>query len=116
MVRALFVSVCLFMVVGCGSGTSRPASNQAQADCYYYVENELCPTLYACGASYTSSSQCINTFEIAGNSVLACDTVTAESYSALAACEAQTNQSYCYDVVDSAGYAILPPACYHVFY
>jgi hypothetical protein len=48
MVRALFVSMCLFMVVGCGSGTRRTASNPAQADCYFYVENELCPTLLHC--------------------------------------------------------------------
>ena len=114
MLRALFVSVCLFVVAGCGSGTRRTASNPAQADCYFYVENELCPTLAACGASYSSFDECVNTFEITGNSVLACDSVTVE-YSGLPACEAQTNQSYCYDVVDSNGFAILPPACYGVF-
>ena len=114
MVRALFVSVCLFMVVGCGSGTSRTASNQAQSDCYYYVENELCPTLIACGATYSSFNQCVNTFEIAGNSVLACDTVRVE-YSGLYACEDQTNNTYCDYVVGSDGYAILPPACVGVF-
>jgi len=114
MVRALFVSVCLFMVVGCGGSTRRTGSNPAQADCYYFVENELCPTLIACGATYSSFNQCVDTFEIAYNSVLACDTVTIE-YAGLSACEAQTNQSYCYDVVDSSGFAILPPACIGVF-
>jgi hypothetical protein len=114
MVRALFVSVCLFAVVGCGGSTRRTGSNPAQADCYFYVENELCPTLLECGATYASLNDCINTFETTGNSVLACDSVTAE-YSGLSACEAQTNQSYCDDVVDSAGFAILPPACYGVF-
>ena len=114
MVRALFVSVCLMAMVGCGSG-GHSASNPAQSDCYFYVENELCPTLIQCGATYSSLDSCINYFEYSSNNVLDCATVTAE-YAGLSACEADTNYSYCDYVVDSFGYATLPYSCYGIFY
>jgi hypothetical protein len=50
MVRALVVSVCLSVVALAGCGSSR---NPAEADCDFYVENELCPTLQQCGATYS---------------------------------------------------------------
>jgi len=110
MVRALLVSVCLLAAVGCGSG----ATNAARSDCYYYVENELCPTLIHCGATYTSFSSCVNHFENSGNTVIDCATVSVE-YSGLSVCEADTNYSSCSYVVDSAGYATLPASCLGVF-
>ena len=82
MVRALFVSVCLFAVVGCGSGTSHTASNPAQADCYFYVENELCPTLITAERRYTSFSECVDSFESLGQHRARLRTVTVE-YSGL---------------------------------
>ncbi len=115
MVRALFVSMCLFMVVGCGSGTTHTASNAAQDDCFFYVENELCPSLLQCGATYYSSlNDCINYFEYSGNTLLDCATVTVE-YSGLPACEAETNNSYCDYLVDGFGGATLPAICLSVF-
>jgi hypothetical protein len=112
MVRALFVSVCLMVMVGCGSGGT--SGNAARSDCNFYVANELCPTLMYCGATYTSLSDCINYFQHSGNTVLDCATVTVE-YSGLSTCEADTNYSSCYYVVDDFGYATLPLSCYGVF-
>jgi hypothetical protein len=116
MVRALFVSACLFMVVGCGSGTSHHgASNPAQEDCFFYVENELCPALLQCGAlNYSSVNDCINYFEYSGATLLDCGTVTVE-YGGLSSCEAQTNNSYCDELVDAFGNATLPNVCLSVF-
>jgi hypothetical protein len=116
MVRALIVSVCLSVLasVGCTVTTST-TTNPAQADCNFYVENELCPTAQFCGATYSSVGSCINYFESSGSTVLDCDTVTGEA-SGLAACENETNNSYCSDVVDSSGFVTLPPACFGVFY
>jgi len=110
MVRALFVSVCLLAMVGCGSGGGNPA----RSDCDFYVSNELCPTLMYCGATYASLGDCINYFENTGNTVLDCSTVTVE-YSGLSTCEADTNYSSCGYVVDAFGYATLPLSCYGVF-
>jgi hypothetical protein len=110
MVRALFVSVCLMAMVGCGSGGTNPA----RSDCEFYVENELCPTLIYCGAYYQSVGQCISFFENSANNILNCSTVTVE-YSGLSACEADTNYSYCDYVVDAFGNATLPASCYPVF-
>ena len=110
MVRALFVSVCLMAMVGCGSG----GGNHARSDCEFYVENELCPTLIYCGATYTSQAECVAHFETSGNTVLDCATVTVE-YSGLSTCEADTNYSSCYSVVDAFGYASLPSSCVGVF-
>jgi len=107
MVRALFVSVCLFAVVGCGTSTPR-------SDCEDFVENQYCPTLQACGATYLSTADCINHFESSGNTVLDCDTVTVE-YGGLGACEAQVNGSYCDELVTADGYAELPAVCAGVF-
>ena len=109
MVRALLVSVCLFSFVGCGSG-----GNSARSDCEDFVENQYCPTLIACGATYLSLGDCINHFESSGNTVLDCDTVTVE-YSGLGACEAQVNGSYCDELVTASGYAELPAVCAGVF-
>ena len=112
MVRALFVSVCLMAMVGCGSGGTNPA----RSDCDYYVKNELCPTLIYCGAQdYSSLGDCINFFENSGNTVLDCATVTDEA-PGLSTCEADTNYSYCGYVVDAFGNATLPSSCYNVFY
>jgi hypothetical protein len=109
MVRVLaFLSLCLFAVAGCGS------SHSPQDDCNFYVENELCPTLMYCGATYSSLGSCINFFENSGNTVLDCATVTAE-YAGLSTCEADTNYSSCGYVVDALGYATLPASCYGVF-
>ena len=107
MVRALLVSVCLVAVVGCGS-------NGPQQDCRDFVENQYCPALQFCGATYASTADCINFFESSGNTVLDCDTVTVE-YSGLGACEAQVNDSYCDELVTASGYAELPPVCAGVF-
>jgi Tfp pilus assembly protein PilW len=111
MVRALLVSVCLFSLAGCGSGSGNAARN----DCYDFVENQYCPALLFCGATaYTSTSDCIGFFESSGNTVLDCDTVTVE-YSGLGACEAQVNDSYCDELVTASGYAELPAVCAGVF-
>ncbi len=113
MVRVLaFLSVCLFGVVGCS--VSATTSNPAREDCDFYVENELCPTLLHCGATYASLGSCINFFENSGNTVLDCATVTVE-YSGLNYCEADTNYSSCSYVVDSSGFATLPNSCLNVF-
>jgi len=109
MVRALLVSVCLFSLAGCGSG-----GNSARSDCEDFVENQYCPTLQACGATYSSVGDCINFFESSGSTVLDCDTVTVE-YSGLGACEAQVNASYCDELVNSSGFAELPAVCAGVF-
>jgi hypothetical protein len=111
MVRALFVSVCLMAMVGCGSGGTNPA----RSDCDYYVQNELCPSLISCGAAdYSSVGDCINFFENSGNTVLDCATVTVE-YSGLSQCEADTNNTSCGYIVDAFGNATLPASCYPVF-
>ena len=108
MVRALFVSVCLFTVVGC-STASTPRS-----DCEDFVENQYCPALQFCGATYASTADCINFFESSGSTVLDCDTVTVE-YSGLGACEARVNDSYCDELVTASGFAELPAVCASVF-
>src|SRR5215831_16190275 len=112
MVRALFACVCLSFLatVGCTVTTSNPARD----DCNFYVENELCPTALACGATYASLGSCVAFFESSGSTVLDCDTVTAEA-PGLSGCEAQTNNAYCSDIV-IGGYVNLPPACFGVFY
>ena len=104
--------MCVFGVVGCSA--SATTSNPARDDCDFYVENELCPTLLHCGATYTSLNSCINYFENSGNTVLDCATVTVE-YAGLSTCENATNYSSCQYVVDSSGFAILPAACLGVF-
>jgi hypothetical protein len=96
--------------VGCGTSSGNPA----RADCYDFVENQYCPALQYCGATYASVGACINFFESSGNTVLDCDTVTVE-YAGLASCEAQVNNSYCDELVTSSGYAELPPICASVF-
>ncbi len=113
MVRALFLSACLLMVVaGCGSGGG--ATNPAEADCDDFVENFLCPTLLFCGATYASTGSCDDFFENSANNPLYCSTVTVE-YSGLSACEADVNDSYCSELVDSNGFAGLPASCVGVF-
>jgi len=115
MVRALLVSVCLSVLAVAGCTVTTTTSNPAQDDCRSYVENELCPTAQACGATYSSLGSCIAFFESSGSTVLDCDTVTGEDLGALSACRAQTNSSYCSDIV-IGGYVNLPPACFSVFY
>ncbi len=115
MVRALIVSVCLSVLATVGCTVTTSTSNPARDDCNYYVEHELCPTALQCGATYLSLSDCIYHFESSGNTVLDCDTVTAEA-SGLSACEADTNYSYCGYVVDSSGFVTLPANCFGVFY
>jgi hypothetical protein len=114
MVRALFVCVFLSVLASAGCHVTTTTSNPARQDCYFYVENELCPTAMYCGATYASLNDCIYTFESSGSTVLDCDTVTAE-YSGLSVCEDDTNYSSCGYVVDSAGFVTLPAACYGVF-
>lgn len=110
MVRALLVCVCLLSLAGCGTSSG----NSAQTDCYDFVENQYCPALQFCGATYTSTAACISYFESSGNTVLDCDTVTVE-YAGLASCEAQVNDSYCSELVTASGFAELPAVCAGVF-
>jgi hypothetical protein len=107
MVRALFVSVCLFAVVGCGS--SRPATN----DCENYVENFLCPAVTSCSAysTYSSPGDCVSYFE---NVYFGCST-TLES-SGLGACEEDTNVYSCSELFNPDDSVRLPDSCIGVFY
>ena len=115
MVRALFVSVCLMAMVGCGSGSTGGGTNPARSDCEFYVENELCPSLIYCGGTgYATLGDCINFFENSGNTVLDCRTVTVE-YSGLSTCENDTNNTACGYIVDAFGNARLPYSCQTVF-
>jgi len=108
MVRALFVSVCLMAMVGCGGGSSRPAT----IDCENYVENYLCPAVQSCPYStYASFGDCVSYFE---NVVLGCST-TIEA-PGLAVCEDDTSTYSCAALFD-ANYTVVPPAsCVGVFY
>jgi hypothetical protein len=115
MVRALFVSACLLMVVaGCGGGGG--ATNPAEADCDDFVENVLCPQLQACGASYSSVGSCIAFFENSSSSSnpLYCATVTVE-YAGLPSCESDVDNYSCGALVNSAAYATLPSSCIGIF-
>lgn len=110
MVRALFVSVCLMAMVGCGgSGGGRPAT----IDCEDYVENFLCPAVISCPqySTYTSLGDCISYFE---NTYYGCST-TLET-TGLSACEDDTNNYSC-SALFNLDYSVSPPAsCDGVFY
>jgi hypothetical protein len=106
MVRALFVSVCLLAMVGCGS--TRPQT----ADCEDYVENFLCPAVQSCPqySAYASFGSCVDYLE----GFFGCGT-TLEG-PGLAVCEYDTNTYSCAALFDS-NYAVVPPnSCYGVFY
>jgi hypothetical protein len=108
MARALFVSACLFAVVGCGGGGSRPATN----DCEDYVENFLCPAVQSCPESlYSSFGDCVSFFE---NGYYNCG--SALEGPGLAVCESDTNAYSCSELFNSS-YAVVPPdSCAGVFY
>jgi len=116
MARALGLvfSVCLLTATVAGCGTSSPPPTP-QEDCYSFVENFLCPTLQICGATYASVTACDDFFENSSNNVLYCATVTSEDGALLDACEHDVNGSYCSELVNSAGFAELPPSCNGVF-
>ena len=105
MVRALFVSVCLLAMVGCGS--TRPQTS----DCEDYVESFLCPAVQSCPESgYATLGDCISFFE----SAYGCAT-TLEA-PGLGACEYDTNTYSCSELF-AADYSVIPPAsCDGVFY
>ena len=106
MVRALFLSVCLLAMVGCGS--TRPQTS----DCEDYVENFLCPAVQSCSYStYASFGDCVSYFE---NVYYGCST-TLET-PGLATCEYDTNTYSC-AALFNLDYSVSPPAsCYGVFY
>jgi hypothetical protein len=103
MVRALFVSICLFAVVGCGS--SRPATT----DCDDFVENVLCPRAVYCGGDYTSLNDCIGYFE---TQVFDCPTV--DENPGLGACEDDIDNDTCSYLVPN-GTFVPPNSCTDVF-
>jgi hypothetical protein len=108
MVRALFVSVCLLAVVGCGS--SRPAT----VDCENYVENHLCPAVESCPqySTYTSFADCVSYFETV---VYGCSTVLEAP--GLLACEYDTDTYSCSALFTPGSYVVVPPnSCAGVFY
>jgi hypothetical protein len=109
MVRALFVSVCLMMMVGCGGSSGRPAT----VDCEDYVENFLCPAVTSCTqySTYASFGDCVSYFE---NVVYGCS--TALEAPGLYTCESDTNSYSCGALFD-ANYTVTPPfSCSGIFY
>jgi hypothetical protein len=106
MARALFLSVCLLAVVGCGS--TRPETS----DCEDYVEHFLCPAVQSCPESgYSSFGSCVSYFE---NVFYDCPTTLEDT--GLAACEYDTNAYSCSELFDSS-YAVIPPdSCSGVFF
>jgi len=111
MVRALFVSVCLMAIVGCGGGSrsSRPAT----LDCEDYVENFLCPAVTSCSqySTYYSFGDCVSYFE---NTYYGCST-TFEA-ACLSTCEYDTSTYSC-SALFNLNYTVSPPlSCYGVFY
>jgi hypothetical protein len=105
MLRALFVSACLSVVVLAGCGSSNPA----RADCENMIENHFCPAVVNCGAPYSSVASCDDFFENPG-SPLDCSTVTTEA-PGYAACIDAIEGGSCGYLVDGADYAELPAAC-----
>jgi hypothetical protein len=106
MARALFLSVCLLAVVGCGS--TRPETS----DCEDYVEHFLCPAVQSCSYSeYASVGDCVSYFE---NVYYGCST-TLET-SGLGQCESDTDVYTCAELFPQDNTVVPPDSCAGVFF
>ena len=105
-VRAVLFAVSLFGLAGCGSSSGK---GQAAADCEAFIAQHFCPAVYACGV-YASVSQCVTT----ADAMIDCGTVQ-QVTGDLAQCETAVDTDPCGQLVDYAGNATLPTACYGVF-
>ena len=107
MVRALlFVSLCLFTVVSCGSSETK-----VQSDCNNLFDNHVCPKIVTCDPGYLTQAQCVSMV----SQQMGCSTFVSETGN-VALCESDLDSEDCYTFIDpSTGTLSLPTSCYNIF-